>query len=118
MNKEDKKFIEIDGKKIYSLDEISHEQVLREMPYKELLRRRMNEVECGRQARLLSAMIRELHELSDKFTDEEYYLVDKVRNRLQGDFNGTWYRMSDVLKESIDKRVYIECKEEQQNENG
>lgn len=115
---EDKLFIEINGKKIYSLDEISHEQVLKEMPYTELIKRRMNDSKCGKQSQLIGSMVRDLFEMTDKYTKEELNLVDEIRVELKDKFNKEWNKTTDYLKEVIDKRLYVEWKKEKNNENG
>lgn len=103
----------IDGKEIKSLDDINMEDVYKEMSTKELLRRRMDDTECGRQSRLIGKMIRWLSKHTDEFTCEELNLVDKVRVELADKFNKEWNETPQCLKTAKTKRIYIEWKKEQ-----
>ena len=97
---------------IVLLDNIDIQQVYTEMPYKELLKRRMNDSECGKQAQLIGKMVRYLFEETEEFTKEELNIVDTVRIELQDKFNKEWYSFSKEMRDLKDKRYYIEWRKE------
>ena len=112
MSKQEEKLI-INGKEIKSLDDISTEQIYSEMPYKELLRRRKAEFECGKQSQLISKIVRWLSKHTDEFTCQELNLVDKLRDVLDAQYNKEWNEIPQCLKTNKNKRIYIEWKKEQ-----